>query len=130
MTTTTTPNNNNKKELELVLPIQYLESSQRLKWILQDIDESEEQAKHEILYMLETLESYGYSRTRAIEQIENDHKHLKGFSRRTIYRALPDEIKNKYISGVKQLNNTENVSNDTFNNLQERDENIVNITTS
>jgi len=130
MTTTTNNTDTNIKETELLIPIQYLESSQRLKWILQDIDESEEQAKHEILYMLKTLESYGYSRTRAIEQIENDHKHLKGFSRRTIYRVLPDEIKNKYISGAKQFNNTENVSNDTINNLQEKDEHIVNITTS
>ena len=116
MTTTTTPNNNNKKELELVLPIQYLESSQRLKWILQDIDESEEQAKHEILYMLETLESYGYSRTRAIEQIENDHKHLKGFSRRTIYRELPDEMKRKWTPLDEKPTN---VSNDTLTNVME-----------
>ena len=65
---TTTTNNNtytNNKEAELLIPIQYLESSQRLKWILQDINESEEQAKNEVLYMLETLESYGYSRTRS-----------------------------------------------------------------
>ena len=115
-TTTNNTDTNNKKELELVLPIQYLESSQRLKWILQDIDESEEQAKHEILYMLETLESYGYSRTRAIEQIENDHKHLKGFSRRTIYRELPDEMKRKWIQLDEKPTN---VSNDTFTNVME-----------
>ena len=116
MTTTTNNTHTNNKEAELLIPIQYLESSQRLKWILQDIDESEEQAKHEILYMLETLESYGYSRTRAIEQIMNDHKHLKGFSRRTIYRELPEEMKRKWTSLDEKPTN---VSNDTLTNVIE-----------
>ena len=125
------------KEEALPVPAEYIESSQRVEliWLeYLDIEEEkkhkEEEIKNEILYMLETLESHGYSRTKAIEKIVDDHKHLKGFSRRTIYRELPDEMKNNYISGAKQLSNTENVPNDTFNNLQEKDENIVNITTA
>jgi hypothetical protein len=88
------------KEQALPVPAEYIESSQRVQLIWLEYLDIEEQTKHkekeiknEIVYMLETLESHGYSRTKAIEKIVDDHKHLNGFSTRTIYRQLPDEMK-------------------------------------
>lgn len=46
--------------------------------------------------MVKILKSSGYSSTRTIEKIILDHRHLKGFSRATIYRGLDDNMKNKY----------------------------------
>ena len=80
--------------------------------------------------MVKILEDEGYSRTKAIQKIIEDHKELKGFSRATIYRELPNDMKNNYISGAKQLSNTGNVSFETFEKSQEKGENFVNITTS
>ena len=71
--------------------------------------------------MVRILESNGYSRSKAIEKIILDHSHLKGFSRMTIYRKLPDEMKRKYFDTTNMLPNNSDVSNDTFENLQEID---------
>jgi hypothetical protein len=46
----------------------------------------EKDVKDEIVCMLKILEDEGYSRTKAIQKIVDDHIDLKGFSRRTIYR--------------------------------------------
>jgi hypothetical protein len=43
--------------------------------------------------MIKILQAEGFSRTRAVEKIVEDHKDLRGFSRRTIYNELPDEMK-------------------------------------
>ena len=48
--------------------------------------------------MIKILESNRYTRTQAIDKIILDHQHLKGFSRITIYRKLPNDMKRKYES--------------------------------
>ena len=73
-----------------------------------------EKAGFEIVNMVRILESNGYNRTKAIEKIILDHSHLKGFSRMTIYRKLPDNMKRKYDDSTNMLPNNSDVSNDTF----------------
>jgi hypothetical protein len=69
--------------------------------------------------MIQILESYGYTRTQAIEKIKSDHQHLKGFSRATIYRELPDNMKRKYeSSNIIMLPDNSDVSNETFEDLK------------
>jgi hypothetical protein len=52
----------------------------------------------------------GIAELKQFKKIVEDHKDLKGFSRKTIYRQLPDNQKRKYdFTNVKS-----NVSNDTF----------------
>ena len=115
---------------ELPEPAEYLEASLRFKMIWDEYLDKEEEVKSEIVFMVKILEDEGYSRTKAIQKIIEDHKELKGFSRATIYRELPNDMKNNYISGAKQLSNTGNVSFETSEKLQEKGENFVNIITS
>lgn len=49
-----------------------------------------------IAKMLKALEAEKMPRGKAIDKIAKDHKHLQGFSRRAIYRALPDDDKRPY----------------------------------
>jgi hypothetical protein len=101
-----------------VLPIpleEYQEASQRFSIIWKEYVDREEEAKTEIVNMVKILESNGYTRTKAIAKIISDHKHLKGFSRATIYRELPDNMKRKYeSSNIIMLPDNSNVSNETF----------------
>jgi hypothetical protein len=110
----------NKKDLPV--PAEYKQASQRFSIIWNDYVQREEDAKFEFINMVKILESNGYTRTKAISKIVSDHKHLKGFSRMTIYRSLPDDMKRKYeSSNIIMLPDNSDVSNDTFENLQEID---------
>lgn len=51
-----------------------------------------------------------------------DHEDLKGFSRPTIYRQLPQEIKPNYTSIPREVKQHGNVSNETFVGLNKSDE--------
>jgi|SRR5215207_10080393 len=110
----------NKKDLPV--PAEYEQASQRFSIIWNDYVQREEDAKSEFINMVKILESNGYTRTKAIGKIVSDHKHLKGFSRMTIYRSLPDDMKRKYeSSNIIMLPDNSDVSNDTFEILQEID---------
>ena len=110
---------NNK---DLPVPAEYEKASERFSIIWNDYVQREEDAKSEFINMVKILESNGYNRTKAISKIVSDHKHLKGFSRMTIYRSLPDDMKRKYeSSNIIMLPDNSDVSNDTFENLQEID---------
>jgi hypothetical protein len=115
---------------ELPVPKEYQEASLNFRWIWNEYLDKEKEVKDEIILMVKILEDEGYSRTKTIQKIIEDHKDLRGFSRATIYRELPNDMKNNYISGAKQLSNTGNVSNETFEKSQEEDANLVEITTS
>ena len=115
---------------ELPVSNEYLETSLRFRHTWLEYLDREKDVKDEIINMVKILEDEGYSRTAAIQKIVDDHKNLKGFSRATIYRELPSEMKNNYVSGDKQLSNTKNVSFETFDKSQENAENVVNITTA
>jgi hypothetical protein len=72
--------------------------------------------------MVRILQSNGYSRTKAIEKIVLDHSHLNGFSRMTIYRKLPDNMKHEDYDDEDDYDDDSDtmvhhnsaVSNDTF----------------
>lgn len=49
-----------------------------------------------IAKMLKALEAEKMPRGKAIDKMVKDHKHLQGFSRRTIYRALGEDDKRPY----------------------------------
>ena len=101
----------------LPIPAEYLQSSKRFRIVWNDYINREESAKSEIINMIKILELNGYTRTQAIDKIIRDHQHLKGFSRITIYRKLPDDMKRKYeSSNIIMLPDYSDVSNDTFEN--------------
>jgi hypothetical protein len=85
------------------------------------VDKGQE-AGDEIVNMVRILQSNGYSRTKAIEKIVLDHSHLNGFSRMTIYRKLPDNMKHEYYDDEDDYDDDSDtmvhhnsaVSNDTF----------------
>lgn len=73
--------------------------------------------------MIKILASNGYTRTQTIDKIISDHQHLKGFSRATIYRKLPDNMKRKYErSNIIMLPDYSDVSNETFDEGEEETE--------
>lgn len=103
----------NKRDLPV--SAEYQQSSQRFCIMWEELVDRGEKAGFEIVNMIRVLESNGYSRTKAIEKIILDHSHLKGFSRMTIYRKLPDNMKRKYDdSTTNMLPTNSEVSNDTF----------------
>ena len=103
----------NKKDLPV--SAEYQQSSQRFCIMWKDLVDRVEKVGNEIANMVRILESNGYSRTKAIEKIILDHSHLKGFSRMTIYRNLPDNMKRKYDDSItNMLPTNSDVSNDTF----------------
>ena len=104
---------------ELPVPEEYQEPSKRFSIIWNDYVDRKEDAKSEIINMVKILQSNGYIRTQAIGKIILDYKHLKGFSRMTIYRKLPDDMKRKYeSSNIIMLPYNSDVSNDTFEDLE------------
>ena len=115
---------------ELPASKEYLEASLRFRHIWLDYLNVEKDVKDEIVCMVKILEDEGYSRTKAIQKIVDDHNDLKGFSRRTIYRDLPDEMKRKWtpLDEIPPI-----VPNDTLTNVTEQSStstNTVNITTA
>jgi hypothetical protein len=114
---------------ELPASKEYLEASLRFRHTWLEYLGVEKDVKDEIVCMLNILEDEGYSRTKAIQKIVDDHNDLKGFSRRTIYRELPDKMKRKWtpIDEIPPI-----VPNDTLTNVTEQTStstNTVNITT-
>lgn len=86
--------------------------------------------------MVNELETLGQTRTQAVYVIVEDHKDLKGFSVRSIYRSLPEQSKRAYNSKDKddstetKLQN-KNLPNDTFSSdLQETTQNDEKFTTN
>ena len=109
----------NKRDLPV--SAEYQQSSQRFCIMWEELVDRGEKAGFEIVNMIRVLESNGYSRTKAIEKIILDHSHLKGFSRMTIYRKLPDNMKRKYDdSTTNMLPTNSEVSNDTFEQESQR----------
>ena len=98
----------------IVISSKYNEASIKFRDAWNQYQAKEELVKHEVVNMVTILEKEGLSRTKAIQKIIDDHADLKGFSRVTIYRELPKEVKNDYTTPTKKLSETENVSNETF----------------
>jgi len=106
----------------LSVPREYHQSSQRFCSMWNELVDKGQEAGDEIVNMVRILQSNGYSRTKAIEKIVLDHSHLNGFSRMTIYRKLPDNMKHEYYDDEDDYDDDSDtmvhhnsaVSNDTF----------------
>lgn len=96
----------------LAIPQDYEQSSKYFRSYWTDIQDTAELAKKEMVNMVTALEKAGFTRTQAIQKIVDDHKDLNGFSRRTIYRQLPDNQKREYNFTIVKPN----VPNDTLEN--------------
>jgi hypothetical protein len=124
----------------LSVPTEYHQSSQRFCSMWKELVDKGQEAGDEIVNMIRILQLNGYSRTKAIEKIVLDHSHLNGFSRMTIYRKLPDNMKHEYYDdeddydddSATMVHHTSAVSNDTFEKviLQPIDVNNVISTTN
>lgn len=98
-----------------LVPAGYREQSVRLTGSWGQFVEKEEEVISIVVNMVKILESSGYSSTRTIEKIVLDHRHLKGFSRTTIYHGLNDNMKNKYKSKYSNMLPMDcDLSNETF----------------
>lgn len=101
-------NNNNN----IIVPAKYQEASIRFREAWLEYIDKEELVKFEAVNMIKILEKVGYSRTAAINKVVDDHKDLKGFSRRNIYRELPDEMKqDNSLRDLKSLREDHEVTN-------------------
>jgi hypothetical protein len=104
------------------VPTEYHQSSQRFCSMWKELVDKGQEAGDEIVNMVRILQSNGYSRTKAIEKIVLDHSHLNGFSRMTIYRKLPDNMKHEYYDDDDYddddsdtiMHHNSALSNDTF----------------
>lgn len=99
---------------EIVISSKYNEASMKFRDAWEQYQQKEELVKIQVVSMVTILEKEGLSRTKAIQKIIEDHKDLSGFSRATIYRELPKEVKNDYTKPDRKLSNTKNVSRETF----------------
>lgn len=80
------------------------------------------EASDSLVDMLTVLEAQKYTRTAAVNKIVEDHKNLTGFSRATLYRNLPAEVRREYhdkplldeSSSKQTLTSRPNVSRETF----------------
>jgi len=78
---------------EIVVSSRYNEASIKFRMAWAEYMNHEERVKYEIVNMVTILESDGMPRMKAIRKIINDHKDLPGFSKNSIYRGLPDDMK-------------------------------------
>jgi hypothetical protein len=67
----------------------------------------EERVKYEVVNLVKILEKDGYSRMKAVQKIINDHNDLKGFSKATIYRELPEDMKLSQKRDLQKLRSKE-----------------------
>ena len=82
-------NNNN----EIVVSNRYSEAAIKFRMAWAEYMNHEERVKCEVVNLVKILENDGMTRTQAIQKIVNDHKDLEGFSQKTIYRKLPEDMK-------------------------------------
>lgn len=82
----------------VVSSTKYQEASDKFRMLWTEYQEVEGEIKNQIITMVKTLEKDdGMTRTQALQKIADDHKDLKGFSTRTIYRQIPQDMKSKQV---------------------------------
>jgi len=91
----------NTNNNEIVVSSKYNEASIRFREAWNEYQDKENLVKFEIVNMVTILEKGGMNRTQAIQKIIKDHNHLKGFSRASIYRELPEDMKDKTLGRAK-----------------------------
>jgi hypothetical protein len=92
--------------------LSYQEASTRFRIAYQLYREYRETVILETKAMFDALKVAGYTNKAAINKIAEDHKDLKGFSERTIYRNLPAEVKDPSQRG-KRLGYQNSVAKNT-----------------
>jgi len=105
---------NNNNEI-VVSSERYQEASIKFRDAWLEYVDREALVKYEIINMVTILEQDGFTRTQAIKRIINDHKDLRGFSRATIYRELPDDMKND--NACRDFKKIENDADPTYKRL-------------
>lgn len=96
-------NNNNNNEIVVSNSEKYQDASNKFRLAWTEYKGVEDKVKIEIIKMVEILEGEGYSRMNAVKKIIADHKDLKGFSKPTIYRHLPEDMKNKGLGALEEF---------------------------
>ena len=103
---------NKTNEIVISSSNKYNEASQRFRDIWNEYQDQEDVVKVEISNMVTILEKEGLSRMKAIQKIINDHNDLKGFSKASIYRELPEDMKDKTLGRGKKPLGQPNFSNE------------------
>ena len=105
-------NSNIKNEIVVSSP-KYQQASIKFRNAWLEYMDHEKRVKYEVVNMVTILEKDGLSRTKALQKIIEDHNDLKGFSRATIYRELPEDMKRTDSKkDLKRLNeNGQNATN-------------------
>ena len=127
-------NSNIKNEIVVSSP-KYQQASIKFRAAWLEYMDHEERVKYEVVNLVTILEKDGMTRMKALQKIVNDHKDLEGFSQKTIYRQLPEDMKNKELGRpnlsrdkLVQTNKSEGNNDDQEQEEQEitYDSNFVN----
>ena len=121
--------NNKNKTNEIIVSSsnEYNEASQRFRMVWNEYQHQEEIVKYEIVNMVKILEKDGLPRMTAVQKIINDHKDLPGFSKASIYRGLPEDMKLSQKRDLKKLKELQENAEDQYNRSgfsREKPENI------
>lgn len=99
--------------------LEYQQSSARFRVAYRRYREYRETIILETNIMFNALITAGYTNKAAINKISEDHKDLKGFSQRTIYRNLPAEVKDHLQRDRRLGYHNPVVKNNEFGNQNE-----------
>ena len=102
----------------------YHEASMRFRDVWNEYQGKLGEVKFEIVNMVKILEKEGLNRTQSIQKIIDDHNDLPGFSRASIYRELPEDMKDKNLGKPKKSLVQPNISREILGqpNTEEEDE--------
>lgn len=109
---------------EIVVSNRYSEASIKFRMAWAEYQEKEGLVKYEIVNMVTILESDGFERMEAVQKVVNDHKDLPGFSKASIYRGLPDDM--KQTDSRRELQKLQGVTNKRSDFSREKYESINN----
>ena len=122
---------------DINIPDEYKEKSRQIEQLWEVFLETGENLDRVVIEMRTILIDVGMGATEAMNKIVQDHKHLKGFSRATLYRMLPAEEKRhkEPHDSKRQFSNENytpedtkpNVSNETYN-IPPTKPNVVDVT--
>ena len=109
---------------DIEIPEEYKEKSRQIEMLWEVFLETGENLDRVVLETRNFLEELGFSRTDAMNKIAQDHKHLKGFSLKSLYRMLPAEEKRHKAPPTPK---TDNCQNDNYD-IPPTKPNVVDVT--
>lgn len=111
----------NKEDIQI--PDEYKEKSRHIEQLWELFLETGENLDRIVLEMRTILIDAGMGATDAMKKIAHDHRHLKGFSLKSLYRMLPAEEKQQQAPKIRE----KRLSNDNELDLQKIETNVLNI---